>query len=182
MTDFTKEAIKEAFKKLLAEKPVDKITVKEICNSCGVHKNTFYYHFRDIPQLIEVILIEYADDFIAKYPDVSSLEDCLSAVILFLQQNNLIIKHLSSTNNMYLLSKYLWNICEHVTKEYIDIIIPASAMEENERGLLIHSIKCELFGYASDWLMNGKIDERYYNVRKMLELKKEALQYIDLQI
>ncbi len=42
------DAIKEAFMRLLNRKPLDKITVKEIVEECGINRNTFYYHYDDI--------------------------------------------------------------------------------------------------------------------------------------
>lgn len=58
-TNFTKKAIIEAFWKLLEEKPYNKITVKEIVDSCQINRNTFYYHFHDIPDLLEQIIRLY---------------------------------------------------------------------------------------------------------------------------
>ena len=43
MSQFTKRAIMETFIKLLGEHPLDKITVKDIVEECGVNRNTFYY-------------------------------------------------------------------------------------------------------------------------------------------
>ena len=45
MPNFTQKAIKESFIKLLNEKPLHQITVKDIVEDCGVNRNTFYYHF-----------------------------------------------------------------------------------------------------------------------------------------
>ena len=54
MSGFTKEIIARTFTELLDEKPMSKITVKDIVEHCGVNRNTFYYHFRDIPDVVEV--------------------------------------------------------------------------------------------------------------------------------
>ena len=48
MAQFTRTAIVNSFIRLLNEKPLDKITVKDIVDDCGVNRNTFYYHFQDI--------------------------------------------------------------------------------------------------------------------------------------
>ena len=48
MLQLTKKAIVNSFIKLLNEKPLDKITVKNIAEDCGINRNTFYYHFRII--------------------------------------------------------------------------------------------------------------------------------------
>ncbi|MBR5944301.1 MAG: TetR family transcriptional regulator, partial [Lachnospiraceae bacterium] len=52
MANFTQKAIKESFIKLLNEKPLNKISVKDIVEECGINRNSFYYHFQDIPTLI----------------------------------------------------------------------------------------------------------------------------------
>ena len=52
MPNFTKNAIKASFMKLLNEKPLNKISVKNIVEDCGINRNSFYYHFQDIPSLI----------------------------------------------------------------------------------------------------------------------------------
>ena len=49
----TEVLIANAFYALLEEKPLSKITVREIVERCGVNRNTFYYHFRDIPALLD---------------------------------------------------------------------------------------------------------------------------------
>ena len=48
MTDFTRREIKSKFMELLSEKNFDKITVKELVDACGISRNTFYYHYHDI--------------------------------------------------------------------------------------------------------------------------------------
>ena len=46
MPPFAKREIKNSFIKLLTERPISQITVKDIVEDCGVNRNSFYYHFR----------------------------------------------------------------------------------------------------------------------------------------
>ena len=64
MASFTRKAIMEAFVVLLNEKPLNKITIKDIVEACGINRNTFYYHFQDVPDLIEAIVKEEIDAII----------------------------------------------------------------------------------------------------------------------
>mgnify|MGYP004517059865 FL=1 len=48
----TKQTISEAVKTLLFEKNVKKLTVKDIVEQCNITRQTFYYHFEDIPDLL----------------------------------------------------------------------------------------------------------------------------------
>ena len=44
----TKQALSEALKAMMKKKPLNKITVRELVEDCGVNRKTFYYHFEDI--------------------------------------------------------------------------------------------------------------------------------------
>ena len=58
MPNFTKAAIKQAFIQLLDERPLKQITVKDIVEQCGINRNSFYYHYQDIPSLIQEIFTQ----------------------------------------------------------------------------------------------------------------------------
>ena len=53
MSQVTKRALEASLKKLLLEKPLHKITVSDITDDCGINRMTFYYHFKDIYDLVE---------------------------------------------------------------------------------------------------------------------------------
>lgn len=53
MPSFTKKAIVESFLRLVGKKPIDKITVRDVVDECGINRNTFYYYFQDIYAVLE---------------------------------------------------------------------------------------------------------------------------------
>ena len=53
MSQVTKRALEASLKKLRCERLLDKITVTDIAEDCGINRMTFYYHFRDIYDLVE---------------------------------------------------------------------------------------------------------------------------------
>ena len=53
MSQMTKRALEASLKELLHHKPLDKITVSDLTDHCGVNRMTFYYHFKDIYDLVE---------------------------------------------------------------------------------------------------------------------------------
>lgn len=55
MSQITKRALAASLKKLLGEKPLNKITIIDITEDCEVNRQTFYYHFQDIYDLIDWI-------------------------------------------------------------------------------------------------------------------------------
>ena len=53
MSQITKRAIEQSLKRLLLKKPLTKITINDIAEDCGINRMTFYYHFKDIYDLVE---------------------------------------------------------------------------------------------------------------------------------
>ena len=60
MSQITKRALEASLKKLLTKKPLDKITITDITEDCGINRMTFYYHFKDIYDLVEWVCVEDA--------------------------------------------------------------------------------------------------------------------------
>ena len=53
MSQMTKRALAASLKNLLLQKPLNKITINDIAEDCGISRMTFYYHFKDIYDLVE---------------------------------------------------------------------------------------------------------------------------------
>lgn len=53
MAQTTKKAIAASLKRLLGQKPLTKSTVTDVAKDCNISRHTFYYHFRDVYDLME---------------------------------------------------------------------------------------------------------------------------------
>ncbi len=60
MSQITKRALEQSLKNLLLKKPLNKITINDITEDCGINRMTFYYHFQDIYDLVEWACLEDA--------------------------------------------------------------------------------------------------------------------------
>ena len=60
MSQVTKRALEQSLKNLLLKKPLTKITINDIAEDCGISRMTFYYHFKDIYDLVEWVCLEDA--------------------------------------------------------------------------------------------------------------------------
>ena len=58
MSNTTKRALEASLKKLLLQKPLDKITIQDLTTDCGISRMAFYYHFKDIYDLVEWVCVE----------------------------------------------------------------------------------------------------------------------------
>lgn len=55
-SELTKLHMAENLQALMLEKPINKITIKELTSRCKINRQTFYYHFCDIYDLLEWLL------------------------------------------------------------------------------------------------------------------------------
>ena len=51
--DRTKRQLDGALRRLLGEKPLEQIRVRELTELCGIRRQSFYYHFPDVPALFD---------------------------------------------------------------------------------------------------------------------------------
>ena len=103
----TQAVIMQAFMDLLAQKPYDKITVKDVIEKADINRNTFYYYYENIPSLLEALFdqeiqafsnsTEKSDSFAKEYMRASSL----------VRTNRQALRHLYESENRALISQFL---------------------------------------------------------------------------
>ena len=114
MANFTRRAIKETFLKLLNQRPLNQITVKDIVEDCGINRNSFYYHFEDLPALVEEMVGEQVQSLIQKHPTVSSVEECADAVIELVMENRRAVYHIYNSLSRDVFERYLMDGCGYI--------------------------------------------------------------------
>lgn len=77
----TKALIADAYVALTAQKPIDKITVKDVVEACGITRQTFYYHYQDLLEVIEWIVSRGIDDLIARTIAASSQREAIRVIV-----------------------------------------------------------------------------------------------------
>ena len=82
----TKKALAASLKEAMRHKAFSKITVKEIIQSCGVNRNTFYYHFEDIYSLLRWMLTEEAIDVVKHFDLLVDYEDAICFIMDYVDE------------------------------------------------------------------------------------------------
>ena len=172
MPSFTRNAIIASFLKLLNERPIHKITVKDIVEDCGINRNSFYYHFEDLPSLAEAIVKEEADKIIEEHAEAASLEDCLDIAIDFALKNKRAILHIYNSVNREAYDRYLNRVCEYAVTEYVDLVAGEYTIQDEDKAIIIKFYKCELVGQILDWMNDGMrydIVEQFHRICTLFE-------------
>lgn len=158
MSSFTRKAIMESCIRLLEDRPVDKITVKDIVEDCQINRNTFYYHFDDLPSLITEILEEDTEKIIHESIDANSLWECLENAINFALKRRRSALHIFHSSNRIVFEQHLFLICQHVVSQYVEKVCSEVPVKEDDKRIIIQAYKCECFGQIMNW-MNGDMKE-----------------------
>lgn len=170
MPNFTEQAIKASFLKLLNELPISKISVRSIVEDCGINRNSFYYHYQDIPSLIEEIVKEEIDSLVEKYPSIHTLDECVSLAFQFALQNKKAVLHIYQSVNREIYERYCMQLCEYLVTVYLDTVFAGEDFSELDRSVAIRFFKCEIFGLSVDWIENGMQDSAIEEIHHITEL------------
>ena len=83
----TKRAMADALKKLMTQKPLDKITIQELMEQCGMKRQNFYYHFEDIYDLLRWMFQEEAVSLLEQREGALLWQEGLLQLFRYLQEN-----------------------------------------------------------------------------------------------
>ena len=152
MSGFTKEIIIKTLFELLNEKPLAKITVKDIVERCGVNRNTFYYHFRDISDVVEYALLREVDKVFERPVEADSVLECLEILVNIIGENKKAMFHIYCSVQRDTFTVALEKICQHIVLEYAKYNFPQEILEKEDMKALMHFFKCVMTGIFLDWM------------------------------
>ena len=115
----TEELIIKTFLELIEEKPLDKITIQDIADACGINRNTFYYHFDDIYSLIDTIFKARLNTIETMFEEGVSWDECSKVAVNFLIENRRAIRHIAFSMSRSQLDHCLFVVFKKIFTEYL---------------------------------------------------------------
>ena len=171
MSKLTENAIKNSFKTLLDKKPLNQITVKDITDECGITRNSFYYHYPDIPTLIETIVKEEIDLLASEQVTIDSLEDCFTTIVDYCIRDKKMLLHIYNSVNRNIFENSLMKQCEYAVRRYVDSVLDVEDIDDTDKEIIIRYLKCLAFGTVIDWFENGMNENIIEHFHLLCELK-----------
>ena len=154
MSKFTQQAIIDTFLKMLACKSLDKITVKEIVNECGINRNTFYYYFSDIYDVLDSILVEETERNIDITEDATFYETYSKAASVIIEYRAAVI-HVYNSRNRDIIEKYLHNTTEYLVGLFVKRYCKGHKLTEDDREYITCFYSYSIVGIVSRWIGEG---------------------------
>ncbi len=168
----TKRLLAESLKKLLETRTLDRITVKEIVQDCGVNRQTFYYNFQDIYALMEWIFEEEEKRIIGDNRTYDTWKDGLAAVFQYLQEDsnrNLALNACHSLSRPTL-NRYLKARIHPIMEGIVDSQMGDLRVSADDRAFVIDAFVMMMVGIIFDWLDTGMRRDQGDQIERMVKL------------
>ena len=165
MPNNTKDLIAQALLQLAREKPVEKITVRDIVELCGVNRNTFYYHFQDIPDVAEYLMRQQVDHLISQKEKDESLSAFSMRLMDYLYAHKKTVLHIYKSLRRESFLRYLHETLLYMVLSLQDSDNLSGFTQEDVELLMFFSV-CVLEGTIIEWLSSDMNEEIYGKAKK----------------
>ena len=176
MANTTKYALAAALRELLQKTTLDNITVKDIVNQAGVSRQTFYYHFGDVYQLLEWAFQDIVSDLCA--PANGSWRDRLLLAVSLLRANRSLVMNVCHSLGAEYLGIGLRHAIHPIAEQSASRKCRELGLDEQETDFAISFFTYGVVGIIIEWVRKGMPEDLDY----MIDRIHEMLQTIPLRI
>ncbi len=177
----TKKLLADGLKELLKKKTLDKITVKELVATCGVNRQTFYYNFQDIYELLEWIFIEEGARLKKETEEMKDWRERLQVVISEInneENRRLILNAFYSVNPMQI-DRFMQNYFHPSVEEIITENIRDMDISEEDREFMIRMYDLFWVDLIMRWIQSGmEMSEMAGDIEKIISVMTGSSVYI----
>ena len=161
-SDQTKHALAAALKELMAQKPIDKITIHDLTERCGIRRQNFYYHFEDVYDLMRWMFQEEAVSLLRQHEGTLLWQEGLLQLFRYIEENKAVcLCALRSVGREHLKRFFETDVHTiiHRTVEQFGHEVGAisAGVTEADIELTTHFYVVALTGMLESWLL-GEID------------------------
>lgn len=155
MSQTTKRALATSLKSLMKQHTLDNITVKDVVNDCGVNRQTFYYHFHDIYDLLGWIYKTEALDSIANFRTYDTWQQ--GFIIIF----NYIIKNKDFCMNTFRslgrehLEHFLYEVTYDLLMNVVNELSKGASVGNEQKSFIANFYSFGFIGLLTSWMSKG---------------------------
>lgn len=167
---YTKKKIREEFIKILNERPLNKITVKDIASACEINRNTFYYYYTDVYALLSELFQTELQTVTDEYNDTFSWEESFIVATKFALENKIAINHVYNSIQREELEDYIYNVSGHVMNRYVEKVSDGISASSGDKKLISSFYQCALTEMVLRWIASGMKEDPDTIVRRIGQL------------
>mgnify|MGYP000843495717 FL=1 len=150
MSQITKRALEQSLKNLLQQKPLSKITISDITEDCGVNRMTFYYHFKDIYDLVDWIMVEDAAKALEGRQSFENWTDAFLDILHQVQDNKVLVMNVYRSVSREQVEQYLYKLLDHMLRDFVDRSAQGFTVQDSDKQFIIDFYKYGFVGLAME--------------------------------
>lgn len=155
MTNATKLALEESLKRLLLKKPLDKITINDLTTDCGISRMTFYYHFKDIYDLVEWSCLEDARIALQGKKTSSTWQEGLLQIFEAVTENKPFILNVYRCVGREQIENYLFHLTFDLLMGVVEEKSHGISISKEQKVFIADLYKYSFVGIMLDLIKNG---------------------------
>ena len=172
----TKRVIAYAFKELLLEKPINKITVSDIAEKCDINRQTFYYHFHDIIELTEWICEIEGQNALENNTTYNTWQDGFCGIFDILRKDKIFVTNIYRHAPTEYLNKYLYRVTYKLLYDVVSEKADTMAVREEDKAFIANFYKYGFVGLVTEWIANDMKDDPKPLVEKLNNLIEGSIE------
>ena len=170
MSQVTKRALEQSLKNLLLKKPLTKITVSDIAADCGINRMTFYYHFKDIYDLVEWACLEDAKRALDEKKTCDTWQQGLLQIFEAVQQNKPFILNVYRCVHREQVEKYLQPLVDHLLLDIIQEKSGEMTVRDEDKQFIAQIYSYIFIGLMLDWIKEDMREDPQNIVYRLAKL------------
>lgn len=170
MSQVTKRALEQSLKNLLLKKPLTKITVSDIAADCGINRMTFYYHFKDIYDLVEWACLEDAKRALDEKKTCDTWQQGLLQIFEAVQQNKPFILNVYRCVHREQVEKYLQPLVDHLLLDIIQEKSDGMTVRDEDKQFIAQIYSYIFIGLMLDWIKEDMREDPQNIVDRLAKL------------
>lgn len=167
MSNSTKADLEASLKKLLLKKPLDKITISDLTADCEISRMAFYYHFKDIYDLVEWSCEEDGKKALSGKKTYDTWQEGLLQIFEAVLENKPFILNVYYSVSREQIESYLYKLTfgllEGVVKEQSE----GTSLSEEDMKFIAEFYKYSFVGIMLDWIKKGMKEDPNIIVKNM---------------
>ena len=170
MSQVTKRALEQSLKNLLLKKPLTKITVGDITDDCGINRMTFYYHFKDIYDLVEWSCLEDAKQALEEKKTYNTWQQGLLQIFKAVQENKPFILNVYRCVRREQVEKYLQPLVDQLILNVINEEAAGITVRDEDKQFIAQVYSYMFIGLMLDWIKDDMREDPQQIVEKLSKL------------
>ena len=167
MANTTKLALEASLKELLRTKPIDKITINDLTEHCGISRMAFYYHFKDIYDLVEWACVEDGKRALQDKKTYDTWQEGISQIFEAVLENKPFIMNVYHAVAREKVEQYLYKLTYELIVHVVEEKCKDVEIADEDKSFIADFYKYGFVGIMLDWIDKG-MQEDYHKIVQMM--------------